>query len=84
MQAETQATTQTTQTTITTTQITTQAEMQAITQTAQRTITTTQTTIQARTHLAETLVVQTTDSKMSKKDCTMCAIFFIDSTFCST
>ena len=83
-QAEMQATTQTTQTIITATQTTTQAEMQATTQTTITTITTIQTTTQAKTHLAETLVVQTTDSKMSKKDCTVCAIFFIDSIFCST
>lgn len=68
------------QTIQTTTQTTMQTRMLAKMQT------TMQTRIQAATQI-KTLAVQTqtTDTKkMIKKDCTFCAIFFVDSHFCST
>ena len=71
----------------TTTQTKTQAEMQATTQTKMQakmqttTHTITQTTILARTHLVKMPAVQTTDTRKYKKDCTFCAIFFVDSLF---
>lgn len=74
------------QTIQTTTQTTTQTTMQ--TKMLAKMQTTMQTRIQAATQI-KTLAVQTqtTDTKKRKrlkKDCTFCAIFFVDSHFCST
>ena len=74
------------QTIQTTTQTTMQTRMLAKTQTTMQTRTqaATQAATQIKTLAVQTQTTDTKKQKRLKKDCTFCAIFFVDSHFCST